>query len=424
MKSATSSERWKSCARAQAALNRLYNPDRIKGPLKRRGARGSGEFDPVSWDEAINTVASRISDLIVQGKNKNILWLDEDDRPSVLHSLIDRVLRTIGGPSAVSCNPFSREIERAAAQASLGSSSLPSVDLSSADCVLSFGARFLETWDSPVFHARGFSEMRSKGAGRHHLIHAEPRMSMTAANADLWLPVKPGSEGFLALAIAAEVLKLEGKGSPFELDKQALESTGIPYAKIARVASELKQAKTAVVIGAESAGAHQNGLFNLQAIYYLSSLLNHEHSATRVPTSTESQAGSPSPGPGQLSSVLAQTQLLFVRHANPVYSTPRSFKIRDTINSIPFIVSFSSFEDETTALADLILPDHSPYESWNDFTDATHTRGNIVTISKPVIDPLYETKHTGDVLLAIASKVPALASQSTGETFRTGAESP
>ena len=405
----------KSCARAQAALNGLYNPDRLKGPLKRKGSRGSGEFEPVSWDEAIATVAARLSDVISQGKGSNVLWLAADDRESTFHSLIGRLMKACGESTMGACTPFSREVERAAVLESSGKTALPLIDLTNADCVLSFGARFLETWDSPVFHARGFAGMRSRSAGRHKFIHAEPRMSMTAANADIWLPVRPGSEGLLALAIAAELQKLNGKESLIELSESNRASIGIPEDKIKRVAAALKQAQSAIVIGGESAAAHSNGRFNLEAINYLSSLVGS--GASHSVPSAQSVLKPRVLDPNSLSAMLRKTELLLLHGANPVYSTPSAFKLREVITSIPYIVSFSCFDDETTALADMILPDHSPYEAWNDSQTQTSSNNRLVNISKPVIEPLYDTRHTGDVMLAVAKKVPQLASQATSDVF-------
>jgi anaerobic selenocysteine-containing dehydrogenase len=91
---------------------------------------------------------------------------------------------------------------------------------------------------------------------------------------------------------------------------------------------------------------------------------------------------------------------LLVHHANPVYSNPA---LIDRIRALDLIVSFSSFLDETTELADLILPDHSYLESWD--IVAPTVGGRIATLARPVIKPEYDTKQTADVFIVLAREM-------------------
>src|SRR5205814_5030675 len=74
--------------------------------------------------------------------------------------------------------------------------------------VLSFGADFLGTWNAAVPQSVGYGEMRQGNPGqRGKFVQVEARMSQTGANADEWIPVNPGTEGFLALGMAHVILK-------------------------------------------------------------------------------------------------------------------------------------------------------------------------------------------------------------------------
>ena len=98
-------------------------------------------------------------------------------------------------------------------------------------------------------------------------------------------------------------------------------------------------------------------------------------------------------------------QLLLLDDANPVFGTPKSWGVKDALAKIPYIASFGSFVDDTSAHADLILPDHSFLESW---TDSLPESGSLVAVASaagPVMKPLYQTKSTPDVLIEVAGKL-------------------
>src|SRR6476659_8289501 len=91
---------------------------------------------------------------------------------------------------------------------SYGASYRPIFDVANATYLLSFGARFLETWHSPVMYSLAFGEFRrSRGKARGKLVQVEPRMSLTGANADEWIPARVGREGLTALAVAQVIVR-------------------------------------------------------------------------------------------------------------------------------------------------------------------------------------------------------------------------
>ncbi len=408
----------KLCARGQAGLNELYNPDRIKGPLKLNGPRGSGNYQEITWDAAIETLAQRLTDLRSRGQAQHIAWIEGSESQGTFGDLAQRFLSALGAPRMTSFRPFSRDVEREAARTFFGTSAPPTYDLSNADFVLSFGARFLETWGSPIYYSRGFGEMRRGRKTRGRFVHAEPRLSLTAANADEWLPVRPGSEGRLALSIAHELIKSTGRSISFpgfeSFDPQATqESTGIAAAKVRRIAKELNESQQVVVLGGDSAAAHTSGSFNLAAINYLASIVNGSGSSRYVLKSDTGNGRTPS-----IADLVKDAQLVLVHAANPVFHAPAAFGVSEALGKVPFIVSFSSFEDETTALADLILPDHTPLERWDDNLPLEGVATPIVSLSQPVVAPLYQTRQTGDVLLALAAKIPEISAGFKAEDFK------
>jgi anaerobic selenocysteine-containing dehydrogenase len=91
--------------------------------------------------------------------------------------------------------------------------------------------------------------------------------------------------------------------------------------------------------------------------------------------------------------------------ANPVYGTPKALKVRESLDRVAYIASFGSFVDDTSVLADLILPDHSFLESWVDTTPESGAIEAVTTAAGPVMKPLHQTRATSDVLIEVAAKL-------------------
>src|SRR5580658_7196310 len=282
----------KLCVRGQAGLQVLYHPDRITHPIKRTGARGSGEFQEISWDDALKEVVSHLTAL-ESSKAANSLAFLSMPLSGQRHKLIESFLKAYGAPPAVWYQPFDEAVLRQANLLSFGHAALPTFDLGRADYVISFGADFLGSWNSPVAQSIGYGGMRQGRAGRRgKFVQVESRMSQTGANTDEWIPCRPGTEGALALGIAhvllGEKLAPQNAGSragaliagwsaglpdfaPEAVEKQ----TGVSAAVVKRLAHELTQngSATAIVGGAPLAVA--NGLSTAIAVNALESLVDH-----------------------------------------------------------------------------------------------------------------------------------------------------
>jgi anaerobic selenocysteine-containing dehydrogenase len=418
----------KLCARGQASLQVLYHPDRITHPIKRTGARGSGEFQAISWDDALKEVSAHLGTLQASGSADSLAFLSRPLRGQ-RRQLVERFLNTYGTPPALWYEPFDENVLREANLLSFGHFRLPTFDLARADYVISFGADFLGTWNSPVAQSIGYGEMRQGRPGRRaKFVQVESRMSQTGANADEWIPCRPGTEGALALGIAhvilGEKLVPQAAGSragaliagwstglpdytPEAVEKQ----TGVSAAVIKRLAHELTQSGSATAIAGSAPLAMGNGLPTALAVNALESLVDQGHGSAPILGFTPElpMDASKAPERNSLSAlhtlVLKPPQLLLLNDANPVFSAPPALGIRETLAKIPTIVSFGSFIDETSALADLILPDHAPLESWLDSMPESGSSRAVVSLAPPAVLPLHDTRSMPDVLLGLAHQL-------------------
>jgi anaerobic selenocysteine-containing dehydrogenase len=425
----------KLCARGQAAVQEEYHPDRIRSPMRRSGDRGSGQYTAITWDEALRELGARLRNLQQSGRGNMVAMLTDRERGH-RGTVIDAFARSFGAQWMV-VDPMAEAPLREAVRRVFGQDTLPEFDIQRARYVLSFGADFLGTWLSPVHYNLAYGVFRQgsyrvgqfqprQGAPRGYLAQVDPRFSQTAANADEWLPVRPGAEGTLALSIA-QVIVSENLADPAGAGafggagglgtytpERAAEATGLPADRIRNVARQFASRRPSLAIGGGSAGSYTNGVDTLSAILGLNTLVgsvgrdggirfNPAPPFDDLPTFT-----TPSYADWQrLTDSLLRGQLdtVLVHGADPVHELPASLRFTDALRQAPYIVSFSSFFDDTTVLADLILPTSLPLEDWGDDLPDPGPGFQVVSMQQPVVRPFYDTLGFGDVLLRLGAEI-------------------
>ncbi len=429
--------RGKHSARCEAALQGLYDPDRIEGPLLRRGERGAGQWEEISWTRGVATLADQLERI----EDRSQVAAVTDPVGGHLGLVMGRFMSKYGTRPPVAYEPLESTVLRAAMKRVFDQDVLPDFDLERTDHLISFGADFLDTWVSPVRYARGYGHFRQGDRTRGTMVHVSSRFSMTAANADEWLYVQPGQEGILALSMAQVIISeglgdetaaaaLTGSGAPdldqFAPEKIAGDVTGDvagdrqAYAdRIKRVARDFATHRPSLAIGGGPAAAHTNGLSNLIAIYSLNYLVGSVGEPGGIifnPESplTEVQASHSVSGFGEMQALVndvksGNVKLLMVRDADPMYALADLADFRQASYQVPFMVSFSGRMDDTTAMADLVLPGHHPLEDWGTEVPEPGPGYQTLGFQQPVVRPFFEsrgvhlgTKGFGDVLLALA----------------------
>src|ERR1044072_7052750 len=177
--------RGRLCARGQAALQGLYNPDRVDHPMIRNA---SGAFEAIDWDGAIQRLAGKVRD----AQGKGIVFLTGAEVSS-FGDLVDEWMKQIGGRRA-SYEAFGFDALRAGNRATFGSGALPPYDFANAKYLISFGADFLDTFLSPVEFQNGFSRAHAFDAGRPasmaKVVYVGARLSLPGMNADPWVAAR------------------------------------------------------------------------------------------------------------------------------------------------------------------------------------------------------------------------------------------
>src|SRR5713226_5384980 len=137
------------CSRGQAAIQITYHPDRLRHPMKRSGARGSGQYQEVTWDAALAELVSQLDALEAAGTQKALAYLTRK-RTGQRQAVVEQFLSKFGAPAPIAYELFGDDVLRRANALSFGREQLPTFDLARARFVMSFGADFLGTWNSPV----------------------------------------------------------------------------------------------------------------------------------------------------------------------------------------------------------------------------------------------------------------------------------
>jgi anaerobic selenocysteine-containing dehydrogenase len=402
----------RTCARGQAALQGLYNPDRVTGPVRQNG-RGSGSFTSLTWEQAI----SAVKEALTNNEPSEIAFLF-GLAPDHLYDLAKEITTALGSLSPYRQGAFgileARNTLAEAAKRTLGKRSLPVFDLAHADVAFSFGADFLGTWISPVAYSLGYASLRQGVPGRRgYMVHFESRLSQTGARADERVPIIAGSEGQLALAIGRLAAEARGLAIPapyLNVDiAAAAQAAGIQEERLRRLANTFAEAEHPLAIPGGAALGGSNGLETAQAVLMLNSLADNlgkpggvfftpelpvHAENSRLPNSIVDLAG-------LVDKMKAgKIKVLFVHGVNPLFEFPAALDFAGAMANVPLVISFASFPDESAAQADFILPDHTPLESWGYQVPAPAADRAVLSASQPVVVPFYDTRATADVLLA------------------------
>ncbi len=461
------------CATGHAGLQILYNPDRLKGPMKRVGPAGSSHWQPISWEEALALIKDRLVQLRKAGHAHRMAFLDGGSR-GLASKVFKQFVTAFGSPNYIRTDEW--ENRKFVYRFMQGYDDIPGFDLERARFVLSFGADLLEAEGSIVWFSRQLSIMRQNSERpRGSLVQIEPRMSVTAVKADKWVPVKVGSEGALALGIAYIMIQEELYNKDF-VEKYTFgfddwkdhtgnlhigfktlvlqnyypeavsRITGVPIEDIVLLARSFAANQPGVAICGQGMARQTNGFYAMMAVHALNALVGNLEKAGGVITRQGlplndwpeiqldevarlslgeeriDQAQStvyplaPHIPENLINRILTDhpspIEVLFLYKSNPVFEWTDPESTRKALEKIPLIISFSSFMDETSELAHLILPESFYLESWQDDFNLPYTNFDHFGISKPVIKPIGNTRDIIDVILSLANALGGTVAQS------------
>ena len=400
------------CSRGQSAVQSLYDPDRVREPLK-RGVNGA--FKPISWSDANSDLAKQLS--AVSKSGKEIAFVTRGLGPSET-ALFQKFSSNVKGVAHYEYSLLEADALKVATANLFGSTKQVRFDFSKADAVFGVGADYLETWHSPVEQTKGFASKRRPHKGPHKkttistVYHVEPRLSLTAANADVWLKNVPGSEHRVLQALLVELVT--GKYSVSSSARSSLKAaigsssakdllkgTGVSLEKLQKSASALAKAENSLVLAGGASTSGSQAVLCAELAFCLNYLLGNLGKTVLLSSSPSSAI---SAGAASLDSLVkkleaGQTAAVVFVDVNPVYSAPAARGLQSALSKASLLVHLGCELNETAVASHFALPGLTNFESWND----SEPQSGIVNLNQPAMQPLYEGQSFGDFLLALGS---------------------
>jgi len=455
------------CPKGQAALQGLYHPDRLPGPLRRVGPRGSlRSFERTSWDRALGEISGRLRSLRDRRRPESLV-LARGSAGGIGVRVAQRFLSAFGSPNDVTLD---RGEEAATLALFLGQGvrTAPAYDVQSTDYVLSLGAALLEAWSSPVYMTRAYGEFRQGRTGRRgKLVQVEPRLSITASSADEWIAVRPGTEGTFALGVAGVIVAEglyakefvleqtsgfeEGRdGGPalralleksYSLERVSAE-TGISVNVILRIAREFAAARSRVAVGPRRGPLVHGRLFDHLAAQTLNALAGSLDAPGGVlvpeevplapwpslPPDPIAEAGRAQPrldgagprgkdfpllssDPERLSEIILAgfpypADVLLLVGADPVLRSAAPARMAAALERVPLVVSFATIADDSALQADWILPEAHFLERWDLHASPPGVPFPLVSLAQPAAGkPRHDVRPLAEIVLDLARRV-------------------
>ncbi len=399
------------CAHGQSALQAHYDPDRVREPLKRDL---NGAFAPVSWKDGVESLAQSIADAGQAGAHTVLIG-----RPTSAseQALIAEFGASIKNFQHIPFELMGSDAVDLAAEQVFGPGVSTDFDFEKAYVIAGFGADFLESWLSPVKFARGWAEGRRRPE-TSRVIQFEPRLSLTAANADQWVKNVPGSESRLLLALLKLTFDKGGASRLKGAARQSVEAalagqnaanlvleTGVPLGVLEKLATELLAKPSLVVAGGAAVSGEQ--AVPAAVLAYLINLTTGNVGTTvklfrRASTPKSSSYQTLLQFFKDVAEKKKKVGVLIVAGVNPAYLLPAPAKFQEAIRNVGTLASISMQLDETTDLANIVLPASSSLESWGD----SEPLPGVFNLNQPAMTPLYQTQSLGDTLVSLLAAKP------------------
>ncbi len=437
----------KICAKGQAGINLLYNPDRLLNPLKRVGRRGENRWQEVSWNQALEEMASHLADIWDSGHPERLVF---QGGTAATELLVPRFLRAFGTPNAFISTPNSDTSKMLALELTWGAT-MEVPDVAHSKYILNFGSNPYEAHFYHIPLVQRLVQGRLENGAR--LVTFDVRLSKTAGRSDEWFPLTPGSDGLVALAMA-NVIMQEGlydsgfltrwtNASPDALAEhlgqytveEAEKVSGIPAADIRRIAREFASNRPATTIAGTGVSMRQDGLQNERAIALLNAVTGNVDvkggfclprtysfaDLEPVPPPPAARSGladeskfpfSPNVPFHSVLSLIAEGRQrvgAYISYMfNPAYSNPHNGANSQTLQDerlIPYFVAVDTYMSESAALADLVLPDTTYLERWGVDSQPSFEMVPFVALRQPVVPPLGQARSFENVCLELAHRL-------------------
>jgi anaerobic selenocysteine-containing dehydrogenase len=382
--------RGKVCAKGIAGINLLYDPERVLYPLKRIGMRGEGKWKRISWEDAYNDIATRLRS--IRGGTSSARLLFEAGREENLTKRFFNAFESC----QIAITPKHGNVNSQLAHKLTWGKERGISDVEHSRYILCFGANPFESHNLFITLAQRMVEARIKNGAK--LVTFDVRDSNTAGRSDEWFPVKPGTDGLIALAMAQVIMQkglydrqfierwttitpdeLMSHLSPYTPERVEQE-VGIKSSDIIRIATEFAQCQPSTVVCGEGLSSHKNGVYSERAVMLLNIIVGTINKRGGYLLPADFSSGELEPVPKAMLEINRNMDLLnhveqgkekagaYITYLyNPVYAGAYATLLKAVLkdeNKIPYFVAIDTHMTESSMYADMVLPAATYLESW------------------------------------------------------------
>lgn len=438
------------CAKGAAIRQYVYSPDRIRPPMKRVGERGEGKFEPIGWDEAMDLIEAQCKKAKAEHGPESVVFFAGYTK--FFRAFLQRLAIGFGSPNYCNESSTCYTATYIAQKLNFGQGIFP--DLNNTDCLVVWSA-------NPFYtnHGNGRAILRGRERGMKMIV-VDPRQTPTTARADIHLPVRPGTDGALALAMAHVMLEeglydkdfVENWTEGFAeyrayvkefTPERGEELTGVPKDKIIAAARMMAGAKSATILPSASPVVHHTGgVQNYRAVFLLIALTGNldvpggalfkpvtylhtaggfESNERDFTLAAEAEKLASRIGaealPVWMDTIEGEAQAVYLpeqlRTGKPYplkvllgfgmnhRMWPDSKGLAKSLGNLDFFVNIDPFMTDTCKYADLVLPactslERSEFRSYG---------MNYAIFTTPAIPPLYESRNDIDIIIDLGRRL-------------------
>jgi anaerobic selenocysteine-containing dehydrogenase len=445
------------CPRGHIGLQVLYDTSRITSPMKRTKREKGRSTDPgwtkISWDEALSEISAKLRDIRNAGTPEQLAVFSGLNTRSD-EDLMFRFTQAYGTPNLITGDTLENEAERVGRWLADGNYSHIAYDLDKTNYILAFGASIIESERPLARNLRKWGKIRRERTIRAKVVVIDPRYSVTAAKADKWIPIKPGTDGILAMAIANVIIDenlydqdfINRYTSGFDNFRAAIANytpeaaaaeTGIDVETIKQTAREFAATKPAIAWVGRGAAGWPEGSMTCFAIDCLNALvgsidipggiifqedpvyrkmpdidndsiavdgLNKKHIDGRKPVFNENQVSANLAAMNMVNKQPYPVKMAIGFNANFNMTAPSSKTWDEALPQIEYFVQIAPFINEMALFADLVLPAATYLEQWGYEHSPSGSGFAEFRLKQPVVDVKGEAKSIGDIIFDLASQ--------------------
>lgn len=381
----------KICAKGQASILNLYDPERLQEPLKNN--------KKVNWElidkDIINVLKNSIKN------NKKVAIITNTVISPTAKKVLEEFKTKYNNTIIISYDLFNDNQRRNAWFKCYGTFEYPSIKWNEAEVILSLDSDFLGNEGNFIENTIKFTSKREviKSLNYNRLYAAESRMTITGMMADYRLRISPHRQFEFVMSLINELIKY---GSAINLDKAAiqkfqnysLDNFNIHKEKLNHLINDLNNNRGKSIVYAGDTLPEDVHI----AVNLLNEILGNNKLYDYSTSFKKQYENSKQEEIFQLIDLMNRGDVDVVIHfdSNPVFHFPKDFGYEEAIKKVGTVISLTESQNETSALSNYILPINNQLESWGD----AYARNGIYSLMQPVISPIFNTRQKEAVLLS------------------------